>query len=274
MENNVRKNQIKNIAIIGAGKIGQAIANGITKSGQYLPSQITMTIKDSSMLTHLQNTGYGVTTNNSQAIKSTQLIIVSVGPEDIENLLNVIKADLNPKKHILVSTVAGVPIEFIKNIIGKGFPIVRIMPNTAIGICESMTCIAAKDEDSESMKSVKRIFDQLGLTLVVKEELIGPATALCGSGLAFFLRAVRAASQGGTEIGFHAEEAILLAAQTARGAASLPLESKMHPESEIDKVTTPKGITILGLNEMEHQGFSSAMIRAIVRSAEKLGSIF
>ena len=92
----------------------------------------------------------------------------------------------------------------------------------------------------------------MGLTLVVKEELIGPATALCGSGLAFFLRAVRAASQGGTEIGFHAEKAILLAAQTARGAASLTLESKMHPESEIDKVTTPKGITISGLNEMEH----------------------
>ena len=254
-------NQIKNIAIIGAGKIGQAIANGMTKSGQYLPSQITMTRKDSSMLTHLQNAGYGVNTDNSQAIKSTQLIVVSVGPQDAENLLNVIKADLDPKMHILVSTVAGVTIEFIENIIGAGFPIVRIMPNTAISICESM-------------ESVKHIFDQLGLTLVVKEELIGPATALCGSGLAFFLRAVRAASQGGTEIGFHAEKAILLAAQTARGAASLTLESKMHPESEIDKVTTPKGITISGLNEMEHQGFSSAMIRAIVRSTEKLGSIF
>jgi pyrroline-5-carboxylate reductase len=245
-------NQIKKIAIIGAGKIGQAIANGMTKSGQYLPSQITMTRKDSSMLTHLQNAGYGVTIDNSKAIKSAQLIVVSVGPQDAKNLLNVIKTDLDPKMHILVSTVAGVTIEFIENIIGTGFPIVRIMPNTAISICESMTCLAAKDEHSESMESVKRIFDQLGLTLVVKEELIGPATALCGSGLAFFLRAV----------------------QTARGAASLTLESKMHPESEIDKVTTPKGITISGLNEMEHQGFSSAMIRAIVRSAEKLGSIF
>ena len=78
---------------------------------------------------------------------------------------------------------------------------------------------------------------------------------------------------GGTEIGFHAEEAILLAAQTARGAASLTLESEMHPESEIDKVTTPKGITISGLNEMEHRGFSSAMIRAIVRSANKIDKI-
>ena len=110
--------------------------------------------------------------------------------------------------------------------------------------------------------------------MMAQRATTNPATALCGLGLALFLRAVRVASQGGTEIGFHAEEAILLATQTARGAVSLTLESKMHPESEIDKVTTPKGITISGLNEMEHQGFSSAMIRAIVRSAEKLGSLF
>ncbi len=108
---------------------------------------------------------------------------------------------------------------------------------------------------------------------MVNESLMAPATALCGSGLAFFLRSIRAASQGGTEIGFHADEAILLAAQTARVAASLTIDSEMHPESEIDKVTTSKGITISGLNEMEHQGFSSAMIRAIVRSADKIDEI-
>jgi len=162
-------NQIKNIAIIGAGKIRQVIASGMTKSGQYLPSQITMTKKDSSMLTHLQNTGYGVTMDNSQAIKSAQLIVVSVGPQDAENLLNVIKADLDTKMHILVSTMAGVTIEFIENIIGTGFPIVRIMPNTAIGICESMTCLAAKDEHSESMESVKRIFTNWVLPLLSKK---------------------------------------------------------------------------------------------------------
>jgi len=109
---------------------------------------------------------------------------------------------------------------------------------------------------------------------MVNESLMAPATALCGSGLAFFLRSIRAASQGGTEIGFHADEAILLAAQTARGAASLTIDSEMHPESEIDKVTTPKGITISGLNEMEHQGFSSAMIKGITTSTEKVTRLF
>jgi pyrroline-5-carboxylate reductase len=96
-----------------------------------------------------------------------------------------------------------------------------------------------------------------------------PATALCACGVAFFLRSIRAASQGGIEIGFHWDDALLMAAQTAKGAAELLLQSKTHPESEIDKVTTPRGVTISGLNEMEHQGFSSAMIKGIVTSAQK-----
>ena len=243
------------------------------KSGSYFSENITLTRRILSELSSFADHGFRVTDNNSSAIKENELVIISVGPQDAERVLNSFKDNLNPERHILISTMTGVSIDKIQNVIGDHIPIVRIMPNTAVAICESMTCIAATDEHSESLVVVKKVFDQLGQTLIVKESLIAPATALCGSGLAFFLRAVRAASQGGTEIGFHAEEAILLAAQTARGAASLTLESEMHPESEIDKVTTPKGITISGLNEMEHRGFSSAMIRAIVRSANKIDKI-
>ncbi len=100
-----------------------------------------------------------------------------------------------------------------------------------------------------------------------------PATVLCACGIAFFLRAIRAASQGGIEIGFHAEDALAMAAQTARGAASLLLESGKHPESEIDRVTTPMGCTIAGLNQMEHEGFSSALIRGIITSANKAAKL-
>ena len=175
---------------------------------------------------------------------------------------------------MVVSTVAGVTIESFQNVLGMDVPIIRSIPNTAVEICESMTCIAGRDDHFESINTTKSIFDSLGRTHILKEELIGPATALCGSGLAFFLRAIRAASHGGIESGFHAEDAILLAAQTARGAAALTIRSEMHPESEIDKVTTPKGITISGLNEMDHQGVSSAIIRAIVRASDKVGNIF
>jgi pyrroline-5-carboxylate reductase len=103
--------------------------------------------------------------------------------------------------------------------------------------------------------------------------MVVPATALCACGVAFFLRSIRAASQGGIEIGFHPEEALFLAAQTARGAASLLLRGG-HPESEIDRVTTPRGCTIAGLNEMEHQGFSSALIKGILLSAEKADQLY
>ncbi len=261
------------IAIIGAGNLGQAIAKGLVKSGSFSAEKLTLTRRTISELTSFGEKGFGVTDDNSSAVTKSELIIISVGPQDAERVLKSFKDDLSLDKHILISTMTGVSIDKIQSVVGQQIPIVRIMPNTAVSICESMTCLAAKDEQNESINLVKNIFDKLGQTLIVKESLIAPATALCGSGLAFFLRAVRAASQGGTEIGFHAEEAILLASQTARGAASLTIESELHPESEIDKVTTPKGITISGLNEMEHQGFSSAMIRAIVRSANKIDDI-
>ena len=148
------------------------------------------------------------------------------------------------------------------------------MPNTAIAIRESMTCLSAGAGDGEVLAGVREIFEALGRTLVIEESLMVPATALCACGIAFFLRAVRAASQGGIEIGFHADDALLMAAQTARGAASLLLQAGSHPENEVDKVTTPRGCTISGLNQMEHHGFSSAMIRGIVTSAEKAAVLY
>jgi len=261
------------LAIIGAGNLGKAIAKGLVRSRKYLPEKITLARRTLSELYLYKNKGFSITDNNLSAVKANEMIIISVGPQEAERVLSLFEEVLNPNKHIIISTITGVSIQKIQSVIGSKIPIVRVMPNTAVAICESMTCIAATNEHSDSLVAVKKIFDQLGQTLIVKEKLIAPATALCGSGLAFFLRAVRAASQGGTEIGFHADEAILLAAQTARGAASLTIDYKAHPESEIDKVTTPKGITITGLNEMEHQGFSSAMIRAIVKSTDKIEEI-
>ena len=114
----------------------------------------------------------------------------------------------------------------------------------------------------------------IGKTLIINEEQMPSATALGACGVAFFLRAIRAASQGGIEIGFHSDEAFTIAAQTARGAATLLLNNDAHPESEIDRVTTPMGATIAGLNEMEHQGFSSAMIKGITTSTEKVSKLY
>jgi pyrroline-5-carboxylate reductase len=148
------------------------------------------------------------------------------------------------------------------------------MPNTAISIHESMTCLASANADERAFELAKSIFDAVGTTIVIKEELMAAATALGACGIAFFLRAIRAASQGGIEIGFHAADALKIAAQTARGAATLLLAGENHPEFEIDRVTTPRGCTIAGLNRMEHEGFSSAMIKGITLSAEMAAGLY
>jgi pyrroline-5-carboxylate reductase len=146
------------------------------------------------------------------------------------------------------------------------------MPNTAISLRESITCIASDNEKARI--TAEEIFNTVGVSVIIEEELMGAATALGACGIAFFLRAIRAASQGGIEIGFHSHQALMIAAQVAKGAASLILEKDQHPESEIDKVTTPRGVTIAGLNQMEHEGFSSAMIKGIVTSANKAQGVY
>jgi pyrroline-5-carboxylate reductase len=148
------------------------------------------------------------------------------------------------------------------------------MPNTAAALCESMTCLSSLSQFTQGLKTAQSLFENVGKTLVIDETQMASATALCACGVAFFLRAIRAASQGGIEIGFHSDEAFTISAQTARGAATLLLDNDTHPEAEIDLVTTPMGATIAGLNEMEHQGFSSAMIKGITTSTEKVTGLF
>jgi pyrroline-5-carboxylate reductase len=202
-------------------------------------------------------------------------------PQQLSQVLQEIGPHLSAEKHTVISLVSGAGIKEILKHLGKVVPVVRAMPNTAIAIRESMTCLAAMratgDNDPVAHKALgvaRALFDAVGRTLIISEELMIPATALCACGIAFFLRSIRAASQGGIEIGFHPDEALLMAAQTAKGAASLLLGAESHPESEIDRVTTPRGCTIAGLNQMEHEGFSSAMIKGITTSAEKAAGLY
>jgi pyrroline-5-carboxylate reductase len=261
------------VAILGGGNIGLAIANGLLSSKLYPPKNIIITRRKVELLSSYAKKGFNIGSNNIQAVKNSNVVIISVTPQQLNGLLTEIKEALNPKNHVIISIVSGATIKEIKELIGKDIPVVRAMPNTAIAIKESMTCISSDSSDG-ILELAKLIFDSVGMTLIINEALMVPATALCACGIAFFLRAVRAASQGGIEIGFHAEDALLMAAQTAKGAASLLTSGLSHPESEVDKVTTPMGCTISGLNQMEHYGFSSAMIRGIVTSAEKAAQLY
>lgn len=269
----MKKKNLK-ISIIGCGNIGSAIARGLVKSKVYKSDNIILTKRKQSDLIELSNEGYLVTTDNKKAVSETGIIILSITPQQLNTVLNDIKEVLSPKKHKILSVVSGASIKQIKEHLGFDLPVVRVMPNTAIAIQESMTCICAEEKDQETVDLAKSIFNSVGKTIQINEELMGAATALCACGTAFFLRAVRAASQGGIEIGFHSHEALVMAAQTAKGAASMLLKEGKHPEREIDKVTTPQGITISGLNQMEHNGFSSSLIKGIVTASEKADKIY
>ncbi len=261
------------LAIIGAGNLGRALARGWVAAGLMPDSDIGLTRRREGGIPYLEAEGFQVGTDNASAVVASDTVVLAVQPQQIVGVLDEIRSALDPGRHRLVSVISGVPISSIRDHVGDGIPVVRAMPNTAVGIGESMTCLAADADSHSALDAARTLFGAVGSTLHIEEDMMVPATALCACGVAFFLRSIRAASQGGIEIGFHPEEALLLAAQTARGAASLLVEGG-HPESEIDRVTTPRGCTIAGLNEMEHQGFSSAMIRGIVLSARKAGGLF
>ena len=262
------------LAILGGGNLGQALARGLVSSGTLRPEQIHVTRRRPDGLEELAGEGFPVGTDNLAAIQAAGTVLIAVQPQQIADLLDGIRDDLDPGRHKVISVVSGVTVAQLREMIPAPTQIVRAMPNTAVSIGESMTCLSADANSIGGLEEAEVLFKGVGLTLRIEDEMMVGATALCACGIAFFLRSVRAASQGGIEIGFHPEDALLLAAQTARGAASLALRDNQHPESEIDRVTTPRGCTIAGLNEMEHQGFSSAMIKGFVLSARKAGVLF
>jgi len=264
----------KKLAILGAGNIGMSIVDGLLESGSFEPKNIILTRRQIDRLDKYRDLGILTTINNLEAVQAADTLIIAVEPQQIDILLNEISPVLDTARHTIISVVTGVSIEQIKNTCQTDISVVRAMPNTAISLRESITCIASAAENESALAIAQSIFDTVGKTVIIEEELMGAATALGACGIAFFLRAIRAASQGGIEIGFHSNKALLIAAQVAKGAAELILEMNQHPEAEIDKVTTPRGVTIAGLNQMEHAGFSSALIKGIVTSANLASGVY
>lgn len=260
------------ITIIGGGNLGKSIISGLASSGLFKPEDITVVDKSKYNLNEV-DTKFGVVTSLEviPAIKDVKWIILCVQPRQLDVVLHEIK-DVVTFDQVLISTVTGTSIAEINEVISKN-KVVRVMPNTGASKKLSMTCIAANDDVAEELKMVQKMFDTIGETLVIEERLMQAATVLGASGVAFFLRFVRAMIQGGIQMGFHPHEAQIIAVQTAIGAATLVAENGTHPEREIDKVTTPQGCTIEGLNEMEHQGLSSSVIKGIMASYEKINTI-
>ncbi|MBA4056935.1 MAG: pyrroline-5-carboxylate reductase [Marivirga sp.] len=259
------------VAIIGGGNLGAAIAEGLIKSKFIEPKNITVTRRNVEALKSLRELGVNVTSDNKLAIQNSEVIIVALKPYNVKEVIDGLRESFHASKHIVISVVTGVFLTDLRAIIDHRVPIFRAMPNTAIAIQESVTCLCHEGASNEQVNYVTELFGQLGISINIDEKLMDAATVLGACGIAYALRFIRASTQGGIEIGFDAKTANRIAAQTVKGAAELLLKLNRHPEEEIDKVTTPKGCTIAGLNEMEHQGFSSSLIKGICTSFEKIG---
>ena len=256
------------IAIIGAGNLGLSIAKGILNSNG--ATTMYLTKRNTAEISEFEKYGnVTVTSDNREAVKNADILIFAVQPSQFEAILTDTK-DLLTDNHVVISTITGFSISKIEAIIGKDQNIIRSMPNTAISVGKSMTCICANEKGKSRIDLAKAIFNRMGHSMEIPESQMQAATVICASGIAFWMRLMRATTQGAIQLGFDAKEAQELAMHTCNGAAQLLIESGNHPEEEIDRVTTPMGCTIQGLNEMEIQGLSSSLIQGIVASYNKI----
>jgi len=260
--------KVNKIAIIGCGNLGTSILNGLISSEHYSNKSITATRRTISSLEKYKNEGVHITADNAEAVQQADILLIGLKPFRILEVLAELKPYLTKDKTI-VSLATGITISQIEEVVGAGMSVYRAMPNTAADVKESLTCICANHAISET-DEVTEIFNSVGKSIVIEEGLMEAATVLGACGIAYVLRFIRGMIQGGIEIGFSAKVATDIVTQTVKGASELLIQNETHPEAEIDKVTTPRGCTIAGLNEMEHNGFSSALIKGIVTSYEKI----
>ncbi len=259
------------IAIIGAGNLGQSIAKGLITTNAITSLYLTKRQLESiASFEGYQNVK--VTSDNVLAVRKSDILIFAVQPAHFENILKEI-APLITEKHVIISTITGYSIAKIEAVVGEAQFVIRAMPNTAIAVGKSMTCMCSNTKGEQRIKIAEAIFNRLGTSISIPEGQMQAATVVCASGVAFWMRLIRATTQAAIQLGFDAKEAQELAMHTCEGAASLLITTGNHPEQEIDKVTTPKGCTIEGLNEMEHKGLSSSLIQGMVTSFNKINSI-
>lgn len=257
------------IAVIGAGNLGQSMALGWANAGEIPAAHITCTRRQLHLLDGLIDSGIQVTEDNLAAVRGADVVILALKPFKAQEILTEIAPALDASKTV-VSVMSSIELRQLSEWSRGRARVFRAMPNTATGIAQSITCISHPKGKSEGLDLVTALFEQLGRTVEIEESLMEAATVLGACGIAYVMRFIRAMVQGGIQIGFDSQTASLIANQTVKGAAELLLQGGRHPEEEIDRVTTPKGCTIVGLNEMEHQGFSSALIRGIVASYTKI----
>ncbi|MEG0039207.1 MAG: pyrroline-5-carboxylate reductase [Bacteroides sp.] len=254
------------VTIIGAGNMGGSIARGLSKSKLFADDNIVVSDPNEGILENLDSVCPNLITtrNNQEAASGAEIVILAVKPWLVQTVLRELKLK---SKQILVSIASGITFEQLSHdLIEPEMPMFRVIPNTAISELESMTLIASRNVSPEMEALIVNVFSEMGIAMVIPEDKLEAATALSSCGIAYVFKYIQAAMQAGIEMGLRPDDAMTMIAQSAKGAAALILNNDTHPSIEIDKVTTPGGITIKGINELEHASFASAIIKAMKAS--------
>lgn len=259
-------NEDYKIAIIGCGNLGLSIVNGLLDTQGFYGKNLIVTKRHPESLFYLKAQGINVLSDNKDAAKQADMVVLGVKPYNVSSILQEINPVLDKDKQVIVSLATGITLDTILSLVDKETTVFRVMPNIAADIQESVTCICGKNFSPKTEEIVHEMFNSIGITITIEEHLMEAATVLGACGIAYVMRFMRAMTQGGIQIGFDAKTANKIVNQTVKGAAELIIKKGIHPEAAIDKVTTPKGCTIVGLNEMEHHGFSAAMVRGVLAS--------
>ena len=251
------------IAVIGAGAMGGATVEGLIKGETFRNEDITVSDPSQAVVDKFSQMGVSVTTDNQLAAQSADIVCVVVKPWLVEQVLKGIAGVLDAKRQLLIVIAAGVPSAKIQEWVPGCPPLFLVIPNIAIAQLSSMTFVVPVGASPQQVQTVTQLFDEMGTTLLTDEQHLAAGTTLASCGIAYAMRYIRAASEGGVELGFKADDAKKIVMQTMKGAVELLQASGLHPEAAIDLVTTPGGVTIKGLNEMEHAGFTSSVIRGL-----------
>lgn len=260
----------KRLAILGVGKIGETLIRGLIEAGVVSASNIVVTAGHQPRIDQVKER-FRVegTLSNAEAARSADVVILSVKPQTVPQVLSEIGEVLSPEQ-LLISVAASVGTAFIERHLARPVPVVRAMPNTPCLLRKGMTGIAAgKNARPQDLELAKFIFDSVGRTVIVDEKHMDAITGLSASGPAFIYIVIESLAEAGVKVGLPRDLATELAAQTVVGAGAMVLETGEHPAKLKDSVTTPAGCTIDGILELEEGGLRVTLIKAVVRATER-----
>jgi len=267
----------RKIGIIGTGNMGEALISGLIYARSSVPENIICSDIRKEKLKSVRD-AYGVVTtmNNIDVVKASEIVIYAIKPQIMASILNETASHLDMSK-IIISIAAGVPLAAIESCLNKDLRLIRVMPNIAASVKEGAAAIAAgKHTSKEDLKLAKAIFDSVGKSIIIEEELMDAITGLSGNGPAYIFLIVDALADAGVKMGLSREDALLLSAQTVLGAAKLLLETNEHPGRLKDKVTSPGGTAIAALHTIEEGGLRTTLINAVevgTKRSKELGEM-